>query len=163
MGYLNKNPNDNWTVTPMIVTDSRELWLGLVDTAGNRSTSRVLIDRVEWVATMGEKNAGSTYENPHNIDLSFFHLNSGDQVVGSSTRLATPDGQTIADNLAQKDGGTPPPYIFVKGLNTPSKIPKFWRASRAFNTVSSKFRRASRAAFNYIREVSRRTLKSSLV
>ena len=71
VGYLKKE-GDDWpagTEQPMIVTDSRELWVGWVDDVGNRTdvSERKRINHVEWIATMGNKEDSSDYENPHEI------------------------------------------------------------------------------------------------
>jgi len=54
-----------WRVAPLFATDSRELWLAVIDEAGNESPDRVRVRSTEWVATLGHKVAGSSFENPH--------------------------------------------------------------------------------------------------
>ena len=68
VGYLIKEDED-WAAEPMIVTDSRVLWVGWVDDVGNRTDplQRRLVDQVEWYATMGNKVNDSSYENPHEL------------------------------------------------------------------------------------------------
>jgi hypothetical protein len=50
---------------PLSGTDFPEVWLAALDGAGNVSHDRVRIPAVEWVATMGQKEVGSSFENPH--------------------------------------------------------------------------------------------------
>ncbi len=83
VGYLDQNNGSSFTVEPLIVAESRELWLGLVDTAGNRSANRSRVDNVEWVATLYGKEQGSTYENPHQFrEITSFQAH-GEQGAGS--------------------------------------------------------------------------------
>ncbi|MFT3916718.1 MAG: hypothetical protein QM704_22340 [Anaeromyxobacteraceae bacterium] len=51
-----------WTVENL-GNDSPRMWLSVVDAAGNESARRA-VPRVEWIAGLGGKVAGSTFENP---------------------------------------------------------------------------------------------------
>ena len=98
VGYLKKE-GDDWpagTEQPMIVTDSRELWVGWVDDVGNRTdvSERKRINHVEWIATMGNKEDSSDYENPHEIyTVSKFGAYAAQEtpLVNAATNLASID------------------------------------------------------------------------
>ncbi|HET6343975.1 MAG TPA: hypothetical protein VFH51_03535, partial [Myxococcota bacterium] len=59
--------NPNWQGLSLTSLDADQVWVSVVDTAGNES-SRVRVKNVEWVATMGIKSAGDTFANPHRFE-----------------------------------------------------------------------------------------------
>jgi hypothetical protein len=85
-----------WEAVELFASDSDELWVSLVDAAGNESPDRVRVTEVEWVATLGGKVAGSFVENPH--DFQTRHLASGQRVVKPGEHFGTdhPDGTGVA-------------------------------------------------------------------
>ncbi|MCP4501042.1 MAG: hypothetical protein GY822_13870 [Deltaproteobacteria bacterium] len=61
-----ENASGEWLQQlPYATTDAAEIWLSVVDDAGNESIERKRIDKVTWIATMAGKTVGSTVENPH--------------------------------------------------------------------------------------------------
>ena len=54
-------------ISSLADVDATMAWVSAIDAAGNASSSRALIQQVEWVATLGGKVTGSTIENPHRV------------------------------------------------------------------------------------------------
>lgn len=78
-----------WSPIRLGVIDSPEVWLSVVDHAGNESEAMRVPD-VLWVATLGRKKARSFVENPHKLDV--------------RSRLTPPEGAADAAEVGDVDG-----------------------------------------------------------
>lgn len=75
--------------------DDPELFIRTVDKAGNRS-AEVRVNDVGWVATLGQKVAGSTFENPHRLVMA--------RAQSQALLRADGDERGAADGLSRVDG-----------------------------------------------------------
>lgn len=103
-----------WQPAVLPFTDAREVWLSVVDSAGNESPDRVLLSQIELAASLGRKVAGSTSENPNRLEAHpvfppppndrFSELDEADGVAHLDA-----EGATTRDGAALYDLTNSPP------------------------------------------------------
>jgi len=75
---VSERTESGWPAMALATADAAELWVSVVDGAGNESPRR-RVAAGEWVATLGGKVAGSVLENPHRFSTRTWFAGSLDQ------------------------------------------------------------------------------------
>ncbi len=127
VGQAMPDASGDWPPIRLSTVDEQALYLVPVDAAGNRGTGFALVDAADWIGSLGGKDAGSTFSNPHRYT---YRTSQTDRLSDpSATELGAAEGIGSEDGFAStvfyEDGyarwverktDNPPPREAVEGV-----------------------------------------------